>query len=154
MLPEGIKKAIKNFRKKIAAAKDANIFIKCNSTLPDWYQGTSFQNYHHLEIGLAKARTVNLSKVMTEDYKDHEDWVEIRAKGFLKILSNLQNIKAGSFNKLNYCSHNCIITSYSGTPLPKHEKEALERTEQHIIFNKVDGDGDEDNITYIETSNE
>ncbi|MFS8022268.1 hypothetical protein Hanom_Chr16g01437481 [Helianthus anomalus] len=49
----------KNFRKKIVAAKDTNIFIKCNSTLPDWYQGTFFQNYHHLEIGLAKARTVN-----------------------------------------------------------------------------------------------
>ncbi|KAF5821731.1 putative ribosomal protein L9/RNase H1 [Helianthus annuus] len=34
-LSEGMKKAIKNFRKKIAAARDANIFIKCTSTLPD-----------------------------------------------------------------------------------------------------------------------
>jgi len=43
LLSEGMKKAIKNFRKKIAAARDANIFIKCNSTLPDWYQGNSIQ---------------------------------------------------------------------------------------------------------------
>ncbi|MFS7914206.1 hypothetical protein Hanom_Chr02g00150691 [Helianthus anomalus] len=75
---------------------------------------------------------------MAEDHKDHENWVEIRAKGFLKILGYLQNIKVGSFSKVNYCSYNCIITSYSGTPLPKHENEALERVEQHIIFNKVD----------------
>ncbi|MFS7914205.1 putative ribosomal protein L9/RNase H1 [Helianthus anomalus] len=38
LFSEGIKKAIKSFRKKIAAAKDANIFIKCNSTLLDWYR--------------------------------------------------------------------------------------------------------------------
>ncbi|MFS8022271.1 hypothetical protein Hanom_Chr16g01437511 [Helianthus anomalus] len=59
-------------------------------------------------------------------------------KGFLKILGNIQNIKVGSFNKVNYCRHNCIITSYNGTLLPKHEKEDLERIEQRIIFNKVD----------------
>lgn len=102
LLPEGMKKAIKNFRKKIAAAKDANIFIKCNSTLPDWYQGKSFQTYHHLEIGLAKARNVKPSKIMEEKYEDPENWVKIRTRGFIKILNALQKIKAGSFNKVNY----------------------------------------------------
>jgi hypothetical protein len=138
LLSEGMKKAIKNFRKKIAAAKDANIFIKCNSTLPDWYQGKSFQAYHHIEIGLAKARTVNPSKVMEEKHEDPENWVELRAKGFMKILNNLQKIKAGSFNKVNYCSDHCIITSYCGTPLPAHEKEVLERMEHRILFNNVE----------------
>ncbi|KAJ0603714.1 putative ribosomal protein L9/RNase H1 [Helianthus annuus] len=137
-LYEGMKKAIKNFRKKIAAARDANIFIKCTSTLPDWYQGKTFPSYHHLEIGIAKARTVNPSRVIKEDYEDYEKWLHIRTKGFLQILENLQKIKVGSFNKVNYCSTNCIITSYSGTPLPLHEKEALERMEQRIIFNKVE----------------
>ncbi|KAD0890836.1 hypothetical protein E3N88_43585 [Mikania micrantha] len=33
LFPEGMKKAIKNFRKKIAAIRDANIYIKCTSTL-------------------------------------------------------------------------------------------------------------------------
>ncbi|KAJ0469065.1 putative ribosomal protein L9/RNase H1 [Helianthus annuus] len=136
-LSEGVKKAIKHFRKKIAVARDANIFIKCNSTLPDWYQGNSFPSYHHLEIGIAKTRTVNPSRVMNED-EDYENWLDIRAKGFIQILNNLQKIKAGSFNKVNYCSTNCIITSYSGTPLPLHEKEVLERMEQRIIFNKIE----------------
>ena len=134
---EGIKKAIKNFRKKIAAAKDADIFIKCNSTLPDWYQGKSFPSYHHLEIGIAKARTVNPSKCMEEN-EDPENWVEIRVRGFLKILENLQKIKIGSFIKVNYYSHHCIITSYSGTPLPKQEKEALEKMEHCIISNQIE----------------
>ncbi|KAI3795216.1 hypothetical protein L1987_37865 [Smallanthus sonchifolius] len=138
LFPEGVKKAIKNFRKKIAAVRDADIFIKCNSTLLDWYQGSSFQSYHHLEIGIAKARTVSPSKIMEENYEDPENWVDIRVRGFLKILENLQKIKVGSFNKVNHCSHNCIITSYSGTPLPRHEKDALERMEQSIMFNKVE----------------
>ncbi|MFS7969936.1 hypothetical protein Hanom_Chr09g00815071 [Helianthus anomalus] len=125
-LSEGVKKAIKNFRKKIAAARDENIFIKCSSTLPDWYQGKTFPSYHHLEIGIAKTRRVNPSRVIKEDY---EKWIDIRTKGFLQILNNLQNIKAGSLNKVNYCSTNCIITSYSGNPLPLHEKEVLERME-------------------------
>ncbi|KAD3640381.1 hypothetical protein E3N88_29604 [Mikania micrantha] len=60
---EGMKKAIKNFRKKISSARDANIFIKCTSTLPDWYQGRTFPSYHHLEFGIAKTRMVNPSKV-------------------------------------------------------------------------------------------
>nr|AGR88239.1 inclusion body protein [Dahlia mosaic virus] len=137
-LAEGIKKAIKNFRKKIAAAKDANIFIKCNSTLPDWYQGRSFPSYHHLEIGIAKTRTVNPSKVMDEDCNDPENWIKIRAQGFLNILSNLQKIRSGSFNKVNYFADNCIITSYSGTPLPAYENEAIREMEQEIIFNKIE----------------
>ncbi|KAD3068802.1 hypothetical protein E3N88_36682 [Mikania micrantha] len=56
LFPEGMKKAIKNFRKKIAAARDANIYIKC-TTLPDWFQGRFYPSYHHLEIGIAKTRT-------------------------------------------------------------------------------------------------
>ncbi|KAJ0624432.1 hypothetical protein HanIR_Chr01g0043001 [Helianthus annuus] len=75
---------------------------------------------------------------MNEDYEDYEKWFDIRTKGFIQILNNLQKIKAGSFNKVNYCSTNCIITSYSGTPLPLHEKEVLERMEQRIIFNKIE----------------
>ncbi|MFS7969935.1 hypothetical protein Hanom_Chr09g00815061 [Helianthus anomalus] len=134
-LSEGMKKAIKNFRKKIAAARDANIFINCSSTLHDCYQGKTFPSYHHLEIGIAKTRTINPSRVIKEDY---EKWINIRTKGFLQILNNLQKIKEGSFNKVNYCSTNCIITSYSGTPLPLHEKEVLERMEQCIIFHKVE----------------
>ncbi|KAJ0510863.1 hypothetical protein HanIR_Chr11g0545451 [Helianthus annuus] len=136
-LSEGVKKAIKHLQKKITAARDANIF-KCSSTLPDWYQGKTFPSYHHLEIGIAKTRTVNPLRVVKEDYEDYEKWLDIRTKGFIQILNNLQKIKAGSFNKVNYCSSNCIITSYSGTPLPLHEKEVLERMEQHIIFNKIE----------------
>ncbi|KAM0061879.1 putative ribonuclease H1 [Helianthus debilis subsp. tardiflorus] len=137
-LSEGVKKAIKNFRQKIATARDANIFIKCSSTLPDWYQGKTFPSYHHLEIGIAKTRTINPSRVIKEPYENYEKCLDIRTKGFIQIQNNLQKIKAGSFNKVNYCSTNCIITSYSGTPLPLHEKQVLERMEQCIIFNKIE----------------
>ncbi|KAJ0435609.1 hypothetical protein HanIR_Chr17g0895171 [Helianthus annuus] len=78
-------------------------------------------------IGIAKARTVNPSRVIKEDYEDYEKWLHIRTKGFLQILENLQKIKVGSFNKVNYCSTNCIITSYSGTPLPLHEKRSFRK---------------------------
>ncbi|KAI3786354.1 hypothetical protein L1987_39969 [Smallanthus sonchifolius] len=132
-----MKKAIKIFRKKIAAAKDANIYIKCTSTLPDWYQGKSYPALHLLEIGLAKTRNVLPSKVK-EEHEDISNWVSIGVNGYLKILQDLQKISVGSFKKVNYCSQNCIITSYSGTPLPVHEKQVLERIEQRIIFNKVD----------------
>nr|ABW80582.1 inclusion body protein [Dahlia mosaic virus] len=138
LLSEGMKKAIKNFRRKIADARDANIFIKCNSTLPDWYQGRSFPSYHHLEIGIAKTRTVEPSKVMAEKYEDPENWVEIRSRGFMKILNNLQKITAGSFVKVNYCSTNCIITGHSGSPIPKHEKELLTIMERRILLNETE----------------
>nr|AEB54985.1 inclusion body protein [Dahlia mosaic virus D10] len=138
LLSEGMKKAIKNFRRKIADARDANIFIKCNSTLPDWYQGRSFPSYHHLEIGIAKTRTVEPSKEMAEKYEDPENWVEIRSRGLLKILSNLQKITAGSFVKVNYCSSHCIITSHSGSPIPKHEKELLTIMERRILLNETE----------------
>ncbi|KAD6454410.1 hypothetical protein E3N88_09116 [Mikania micrantha] len=78
LFSEGMKKAIKNFRKKIASARDANIFIKCTSTLPDWYQGRTFPSYHLLEVGIAKTRTVNPSKIMNDENKDPENWVNIR----------------------------------------------------------------------------
>ncbi|MFS8028836.1 hypothetical protein Hanom_Chr16g01515191 [Helianthus anomalus] len=77
-----MKKVFQNFRKKIAVARDANIF-KCSSTLLDWYQGKTFPSYHHLEIGIAKTRTVNPSRVIKEDYEDYEKWLNIRTKGFL-----------------------------------------------------------------------
>ncbi|KAD4179633.1 hypothetical protein E3N88_28224 [Mikania micrantha] len=75
LFPEGMKKASKNFRKKIAAARDANIYIKCTFTLPDLFQRRSYPSYHHLEIGIAKTRTVSPSKVMNKEAEDPENWI-------------------------------------------------------------------------------
>ncbi|KAD3067159.1 hypothetical protein E3N88_35039 [Mikania micrantha] len=135
LFSKGIKKAIKNFRKKIASAKDASIFIKCTSTLPDWYKGRSFPCYHHLEIGIAKARTVNPSKVMTKENSDPKNWVEIKTRIFIKILNNLQKIENDNFIKVNYYSNNCIITSHCGSPLSSFEKEHIAKIEDKIISN-------------------
>lgn len=137
LFTEGMKKAIKTFRKKIAAAKDANIYIECTSALPDWYQGKSFPALHILEIGIAKIRNVQPSKIM-EEQEDVSNWVSLRVNSYLKILNTLSQITVGSFKKINYCSQNCVIISYSGTPLPVHEKHAIETIEQRIISNQLD----------------
>ncbi|KAD4982759.1 hypothetical protein E3N88_19430 [Mikania micrantha] len=132
----GMKKAIKNFRKKIASARDANIFIKCTSTFLDWYQGRTFSSYHHLEVGIAKTRMTNSSKVKNDENQDPENWVNIRTRGFLKILSNLQKIKKDKFVKVNYYSNNCIITSYCGSPLNSQEMNLITRLKIRFFSTK------------------
>ncbi|XP_076916018.1 uncharacterized protein LOC143575529 [Bidens hawaiensis] len=139
LFTEGMKKAIKTFRKKIAAAKDANIYLECTSALPNWYQERNFPALHVLEVGIAKTRNVQPSKIMSEQ-EDVSNWVSIRVNGYLKILKTLQQITVGSFKKINYCSQNGVIISYSGTPLPVHEKHAIETIEQRIISNQLDVD--------------
>jgi hypothetical protein len=135
--PEGIKKAIKRFRTKVAAAKDANIYINFQSTIPDWEHEKRHPAYHFIEVGLAKQRPTDPSKVMNEEQDFiNNNLVKLRVDGFLNILKKTQKIKPEQLVKLNYCSDYCIITSSSGSPLSNEENQAIIRFED-LIFNNL-----------------
>jgi hypothetical protein len=135
--PEGFKKAVKKFRSKIAAAKDAPIFIQCTSTLPDWEEEHSYQAYHLVEIGLSKNREFNPPQEMKDSGDLLYQLAQVRTNGFTRILQKTQSINGETKIKINYSHERVLITSHYGATISRQDVSILSSFEESIINNDV-----------------
>ncbi|AAM53129.1 ORFVI [Mirabilis mosaic virus] len=135
--PSEFKKAVKTFRSKIAKAKDANIFIRVTSSLPDWEKEEDYQGYHFLEIGLAQEREFRPSERMEDSENLHQQIIQVRINGLINILTAMGKIDEKSKTKINYAHQHVLITSYCGTPISSTDINILSSFEDKIIMLKI-----------------
>nr|AQA28805.1 inclusion body protein [Dahlia common mosaic virus] len=136
--PEGFKKAIKKYRSKIAAAKDASIYIQCTSSIPDWEEGNSYQAYHLIEIGLSGKRDFNPSQEMVDSKDLLLQLSQVRVNGFIRILQKSQLIDGKTKIKINYAQEKVLIMSHYGAPISRQDVDILSSFEESIAHAKVD----------------
>lgn len=110
--PEPIVKAVKEFKKK--KAPQTPIFLKIQSSYPDWGQGKNHPAIHQIKLGLSKAKPkLPVSRICEETLPF---LVEERAQQFKTFVETLRQLGNKPKVKVNLMENNTLIYSDASIP--------------------------------------
>lgn len=138
--PQGIIKAIKDFRKKVLKAKDSPIYIKVTSSIPDWKHEEKFCSYHFLEIGIAKAtRELQVSQIIEDSDRPFPDILHtVRIQGLRRIAEKLSESISSGKRKVNYVDSDTIVTSRSFSNHTAEDQTLISRFGKAFLDNSFE----------------
>lgn len=110
--PRSIVYAVRNYVSKIKLEASKEAFLRFQSSLPDWQNGSLLPAYHYIKLGIKGRDYVNPERFYSQpEVINEEDLVDPRIRSFGRILIELEGIKPNSHTKVNMANDHIIITS-------------------------------------------
>lgn len=133
---EHFRKAIKTYRTRYAKEKD--IFLKFHSSIISWNQkDEAIHPITLIQLGIVKEKDYSPSQVSPCSVQK-EDLHELAVQKLITIAEKLFAINGEAKIKVNYCSSNCLMTSYSHQKISAEDLNKINIFRRPFLYGKID----------------
>ena len=135
-LPEGLKQAVRDYKKII---KNKPVYLRFTSSILDWAEdGQELYPYHFIKMGIMSKRDSDSSRhVATRECNPGELHKE-RAFTLNSIFREVRRIEAESEVKINYTTDKVLMMSPTSKPISDKDAESVMKFEKSFLDGSIE----------------